>query len=204
MTIRERRPRERSNLREDILSAARSLAAQDGWQHVTIRKVAEQIEYSPPMIYEHFESKEAMLVALMREGFTQLHNAIQHAYNHAKGPRAAVRAIALAYCRFAWQSPELYQVMFGLGSVPLCRDPLPEEISAVYKTTSKAIEELRTKTQAHISNCDDAVEILWASLHGVIALAMAEQITGGLAQVERLCSMIVNNLLIAWQAIGDD
>lgn len=204
MTLRERRLRERTNLREDILSAARTLAAQDGWQHVTIRKVAEQIDYSPPMIYEHFESKEAMLVALMREGFAQLHSAIKHAYSHAKGPRAAVRSIALAYCHFAWQSPELYQVMFGLGSVPFCRDPLPEEISAVYKTTKKAIEELQTKTQAHIPNCDDAVEILWASLHGVIALAMADQISGGLAQVERLCLLIVNNLLSVWQAIGDD
>lgn len=204
MSIRERRLRERSNLREDILSAARLLAAQDGWQHVTIRKVAEQIEYSPPMIYEHFESKEAMLVALMREGFQQLHSAIQRAHANAHGPRAAIRSIALAYCHFAWHSPELYQVMFGLGSVPFCRDPLPKEISAVYASTYNVIKELEVKTQARIPSCDDAVEIIWASLHGVVALAMAEQISGGLAQVERLCLIIVNNLLVAWQAVGDD
>ena len=56
-------------MKQAILAAARDIAAQEGWQAVTIRKVADRIEYSPPMIYEHFENKDAVLLELMREGF---------------------------------------------------------------------------------------------------------------------------------------
>jgi AcrR family transcriptional regulator len=56
-------------MKQAILAAARDIAAQEGWQAVTIRKVADRIEYSRPMIYEHFENKDAVLLELMREGF---------------------------------------------------------------------------------------------------------------------------------------
>jgi len=69
MGIEERRDRERQEMKQAILAAARDIAAQEGWQAVTIRKVADRIEYSPPMIYGHFENKDAVLLELMREGF---------------------------------------------------------------------------------------------------------------------------------------
>ena len=64
MGIKERRDRERQELKQAILEAAREIAAREGWQAVTIRKVADRIEYSPPTIYEHFANKEAILIEL--------------------------------------------------------------------------------------------------------------------------------------------
>ena len=64
MGIKERRDRERQEIKQAILTAAREIAAVEGWQSVTIRKVAERIEYSPPTIYEHFANKEAILLEL--------------------------------------------------------------------------------------------------------------------------------------------
>src|SRR5215831_17182373 len=63
MGFKERRDRERTEMRQAILHAASEIAAQEGWHAVTIRRVAERIEYSPPTIYEYFESKEALLEA---------------------------------------------------------------------------------------------------------------------------------------------
>src|SRR6266702_3194806 len=109
MGIKQRRERERQEMRQEmrqsILSAAREIAAEEGWQAVTTRKVAERIEYSQPTIYEYFENKEAMLLALLRCGYQQLVTVVQEAFASTADPEA--------YWDFAFRSPELFQVMHG-------------------------------------------------------------------------------------------
>src|SRR5262249_24356547 len=122
MGIKERRDRERQELRQAILVASRDIAAREGWQAVSIRKVAERIEYSPPTIYEHFLSKEALLAELMRDGFRLLLERVRAGVSANQAPEARIMGIALAYWEFAWEHPELYQVMHGLGGVPFCFD----------------------------------------------------------------------------------
>lgn len=122
MGIRQRRERERQQPRQGILLAARDIAAQEGWQAVTMRKVADRIEYSPPTIYEHFPSKEAILSDLMRQGFRLLLVELQTVHAAAHDSEAALLAMARVYWNFAWEYPELYQVMHGLDGVPFCSD----------------------------------------------------------------------------------
>src|SRR5215831_9675639 len=74
-----RRERERQELRGQILRAAREIARAEGWQAVTVRKIADQVEYSPAAIYEYFDSKEAILYALMVEGFRLILAELQRA-----------------------------------------------------------------------------------------------------------------------------
>src|SRR3954447_3012419 len=158
MGIKERRDRERQELRQAILTASREIASREGWQSVSMRKVAERIEYSPPTIYEHFTSKDALLLELMREGFRLLMERVQAGNRNAAKPEARIRAVALAYWEFAWDYPELYQVMHGLGGVPFCFDAAgeraggaadmsdPEQFSpeakAVFQYTMDAIKDL--------------------------------------------------------------
>ena len=91
MGTKERRDRERQELRQSILAASRQIAAREGWQAVSMRKVAEQIEYSPPTIYEHFASKEALLLELMREGFRLLMERVQAGNRTAASPERCVQ-----------------------------------------------------------------------------------------------------------------
>src|SRR5262245_12070354 len=146
MGIKERRDRERQELKQAILTSAREIAAAEGWQAVTIRKVADRIEYSPPTIYEHFANKEAILLQITREGFQALLAEIQAADVAASDPAVRLLAAARAYWDFAWKSPELYQVMHGLGGVPFCApevaaaagEPLVET-EAVFEATAQII-----------------------------------------------------------------
>ena len=69
MSAKDRRENEVIQMRQAILKAACDIAAESGWREVTIRKVAEKVEYSPAALYEYFASKEAILLAVMREGF---------------------------------------------------------------------------------------------------------------------------------------
>src|SRR5262245_52280453 len=168
MGIKERRERERRELRQAILAASRDIAAREGWQAVSIRKVAERIEYSPPTIYEHFASKEALLAALMRDGFRLLMERVRASTSAAAAPEARFMGIALAYWEFAWDHPELYQVMHGLGGVPFCSDATlggdeaepPPEAKIVFQFTMDAVNDLGDGVKANCDDLEAAVHIL--------------------------------------------
>src|SRR6266550_3666489 len=91
MGVKERRDRERLEMRQAILDSAREIAAKEGWQAVTIRRVAEKIEYSPPAIYEYFESKEALLEEEGREAFRIFMADLIAARDAQAGPRERLR-----------------------------------------------------------------------------------------------------------------
>jgi AcrR family transcriptional regulator len=213
MGTKERRDRERQELRQAILMASRDIAAREGWQSVSIRKVAEQIEYSPPTIYEHFTSKEALLVELMREGFRLLMERVRAGSSSAAAPDARIMAVALAYWDFAWDYPELYQVMHGLGGVPFCFDAateaaesapnlpssgqVPPEAKAVFQFTMDALKDLTDGGEQDCEEREASVHILWATLHGLVALTMAGRIEGGRAQAAGLVERAVRAFVAA-------
>jgi len=203
MGIKERRERERQELRQAILAAARKLAGQEGWQAVTIRKVAERIEYSPPTIYEHFASKEAILLELMRDGYRMLLADMRQATDALNDPEARVLGLARAYWEFAWRHPEMYQVMHGLGGVPFCTDtaaikaagsPLVEA-DAVFDYTLAALSSLAPQFTSIPCELESAVMILWATLHGLVALTMADRVFGGREHAEQLLERAVRGFL---------
>jgi AcrR family transcriptional regulator len=212
MGIKERRDRERQELRQAILAASREIAAREGWQSVSMRKVAERIEYSPPTIYEHFTSKEALLLELMREGFRLLMERVQ-ASSSVAAPDMRIRAVALAYWDFAWDYPELYQVMHGLGGVPFAFDPGIEaaesapnlsdpelfspEAKAVFQFTMDALKDLGDGDEQDCEEREASVHILWATLHGLVALTMAGRIDGGRSQAAGLVERAVRAFLAA-------
>jgi AcrR family transcriptional regulator len=215
MGTKERRDRERQELRQAILIASREIAAREGWQSVSIRKVAERIEYSPPTIYEHFASKEALLVELMREGFRLLMERVHAGDSAAAAPEARIRAVAQAYWEFAWDHPELYQVMHGLGGVPFCFDGQSEsaenmpttsdpgqvspEAKAVFQFTMDAIKDLVGGGEQDCEEREASVHILWATLHGLVALTMASRIDINYVRASNLLERAVRDFLAAQQ-----
>ena len=120
MGVRERRQREREGLRRAILDTAREIAAAEGWPAVTIRRVAEKIEYSPPIIYEHFSSKEQLVVELLREGFRKMLAGMRAARDAEKDPVAALLAIGRAYWTFAVAHPEMHLGVHGETAFEAC------------------------------------------------------------------------------------
>ena len=120
MGVRERRQRERQELRRAILDTAREIAAAEGWTAVTIRRVAEKIEYSPPVIYEHFSSKEEIVIELMRDGFRRMLAGMRAARDAQKDPVDALLAIGHAYWAFSVAHPEMHLGMHGETAFEAC------------------------------------------------------------------------------------
>ncbi|PJF48307.1 MAG: TetR/AcrR family transcriptional regulator [Chloroflexi bacterium] len=196
---RARRERDKLQQRQAILDAAREIAASEGWGAVTTRRVAERIEYTHPTIYEHFESKGALLAELTREGYRLLLAELQAARARARDPEQVVRDMAQAYCAFAWTHRELYEAMHGLSGVSIEPEAYRKEGEAVIAEARAALEAWAKAEGVKTARVDDAVLILWSTLHGIASLALNKQIVGGKKHAAALAARVVDDLLSAWR-----
>lgn len=119
MGILDRKLRQKEEVRASILETAWNLILTEGWQSFSIRKVADAIEYSVPVIYSHFENKDAILLEFNRKGFQLLAETMGRAKAGEPDPANQIRAMGRAYWNFAFENKEYYQLMFGLG-IPTC------------------------------------------------------------------------------------
>ena len=109
----ERKKRDRENTKNSILKAALDIAIAEGWQAVTIRRISEAIEYTTSVVYGHFESKDALLLEIMDQGFRQLYALSEKALKTENVPRKQLLTISLVNWDFAFANKELYQLMFN-------------------------------------------------------------------------------------------
>lgn len=195
MGIKQRRERERQATQQAILQAALEIASLEGWQAVTIRRVAERIEYSPSALYKYFEDKEAILHALLLQGFGQILAALEQVAARECNARERLLQMASVYWDFVWHHPTLYQLMFDLkGNIHLV-----QEAKAVFLLVRAAIEDWNREHRVQMADLDGAVDILWATMHGLVTLTMAQLVAGGSSRAKHLLSQAVNDLLIAWK-----
>src|SRR5437016_1419565 len=97
MSSEERRQREQQELKRRILETAREIARTEGWSSVTLRKIAERIDYSHAALYSYFANKEQLLLAILREGFELLLADLSRAAQQATTPLEAFRRSVFAY-----------------------------------------------------------------------------------------------------------
>src|ERR1700712_2703940 len=97
MGITERKIRQKEEVYSSILRASWKIVEKEGWQALSIRKIAEAIEYSAPVIYDHFENKEAILLEFTKQGFKLLNERLLKAKKKFSTPEQQIEAIAYAY-----------------------------------------------------------------------------------------------------------
>ncbi|RRA47686.1 TetR/AcrR family transcriptional regulator [Acidipila sp. EB88] len=110
MGAADRRTQEREGMRSKILIAAADLIREDGYDNLTIRKVADRIEYSPMALYNHFPDKDAILKTLAEEGFERFLSGAPK--RSSLPPIDELRRYMLAYVQFAVKHPEQYRLIF--------------------------------------------------------------------------------------------
>src|SRR3954447_9424850 len=121
MGIKERQERDREAVRRAILDAARELFVAVGFENVSIRKIAERIEYSPASIYSYFPSKDDIFFALAEEGFRLLGDPSKGDRREHLAPLEPLQRIRAVFWRvyeFSRQHPEYFALMFLDRSVP--------------------------------------------------------------------------------------
>ncbi|HKR62869.1 MAG TPA: TetR/AcrR family transcriptional regulator [Thermoanaerobaculia bacterium] len=179
MGPRERREREREEIRTLILDAARELFASEGVESVTMRRIAERIEYSPTAIYFHFRDKEALLAELCDADFRVMSQQFT-AIATIEDPIERLRATGHAYVEFGLNNPSHYRVMFMTPKMPAAtaeaklRKGNPEEDAYEFLklTIAQAIREGRFRGDA--TDPDLMAQIIWSGVHGVVSLEIAK------------------------------
>jgi len=172
MGISERKERQKAELRQRILDASREIVHSDGLEGLTMRKVADAIEYSPATIYLHFPGREEIAMELMRDAFQQLRDSFQPT-GAIVDPIERCEAICLAYVGFGIDNPETYRLIFmdapKLSNEMFC--PPDQEADAAFAFLTQTVEQaiaagrLKPHLQAEMVS-----ELLWASMHGIVSL----------------------------------
>ena len=178
MSTIERRARDRQQLQQRILDTARDLFVAHGYDGVTLRRIAEAIEYAPGTIYGYYKDKDALIQALCLADFEAFEK------NFPRGapptdPIEAIEAIGKAYIDFALSHPNHYRLMFmtrrpvtpPAEAMKDADDPARNGYALLRKTVQRAIDAGRLRSR--FRDADLAAQTLWAGVHGMASLQIA-------------------------------
>jgi AcrR family transcriptional regulator len=177
MGVHERREREHEAMREAILSAARDLFLKDGYEHASIRKIADRIEYSPAAIYRYFTGKEAIFFAIAETGFRLFNQAMQEV-EPAGDPLETLRRRLWRYYEFSKTQPEYFALMFVDRSVP--RISREWERFAFIRPTRERLrnvirECIESGALPRSLDPDAVFHLLGAAMYGVAVLRLSDR-----------------------------
>ena len=175
MGIQERREREKEALRQKILDAARELFVNEGYENVSMRKVARKIEYSPTTIYLYFKNKAELLDSVCEKTHLSLLNTLETLFQDLGDPVETLRKCSRAYAEFGLRYPEDYKLTFilrpqyqeGLGLTE--GSPATRMFNYLHAIVRECVRQKKFR-QVDIPTTSQAV---WSAVHGVTSLLIA-------------------------------
>ncbi len=170
MLVKNDRQKHKELTKKAILDVAEEIVLREGWQAVSIRKIAEAIGYSLPVVYNHFESKDAIQEEFVKQGFNMLAMAMQSTKEKHTDPEQQLTQMALSYFEFAFSNAAYYKMMFGLG-IPSCQKA--REIAEIGKFSCTLISTIGSLME--VDNEQRKLlkfHTLWSILHGLTSISM--------------------------------
>lgn len=174
MGITERKEKQKADLKQQILDASIKLFSEQGYENVSIRKIADIIQYSPTTVYLYFKDKNEILFKLHELGFQKMGEYNRELFD-IKNPLIRLHKLGENYIRFGLENPEYYDLMFIL---PAPMDKLREDPSCNWECGDTALNGLK----AVLSECIEKKLIppgdvntlamaVWGMVHGLVSLA---------------------------------
>ena len=186
-----------ADLRRLILDHARHLLVSDGYEALSMRKIARSVGCSATSIYLHFENKDALTHALIDEGMRTLHVTLTAAADAHPDPVARLDALGHAYVRFGLDNPEYYEVMFQLHPERMARYPA-EDYRRARRNIELFGEALAAGEAAGVLTVSSSPEVasaaLWTALHGLVSLHLAQRVDVRVAGDEFIAAAVRQSL----------
>lgn len=179
MASRERRTREKQQIRKQILDAARELFVQRGYDAVSMRQVAQKIEYTPTAIYFHFKDKQDLVNQCCAEEFLHLAKAFQHLLS-VKDPVLRLKQMGMQYIQFGLQHPNHYRLLFMTphphqaperNKIIRRGDASEDAYEILRSTILQCIAEGRFSKR--YQDPELASQVVWSCVHGFTSLYVA-------------------------------
>jgi AcrR family transcriptional regulator len=175
MTVQERRVRQKTLLRQEILDAARDILVREGYEGLSMRKVAERIDYSPTAIYLHFKDRDDLVFCVCEQLMGGLVKELQQVAERHADPLVALRKGLRRYVEFGLKHPQHYQATFGIphGHDPAkdARDQAPgtmgmQAFGFLPRLVAECVKKKKlARVDVHKASC-----ALWAGIHGITSL----------------------------------
>ncbi len=160
----ERKQREKEAIRNSIICAAREIAVQEGWQAVSMRKIADRIEYTPPIVYEYFKNKEDLFKELCLVGHRIIRKELTTLIQQQSDPEKSLIEASLMHWNFAINHPELYQLVFSVE-----RPTINEEVIQEMQIVGNIIKKLKKEDNEDIKD----LVLNWSCLiNGIVSFAV--------------------------------
>jgi AcrR family transcriptional regulator len=197
MGVLERREREKQELRQQILDTARTLFAREGYESVTMRKIADAIEYSPTAIYLYFKDKDQLINELCHADFLALAREFQK-IAQVRDPIERLKKTGLSYVEFGLRYPNHYRLMFMTPHPPHTPEmeadkgnPEQDAYAFLKVIIGQCIEAGLFRPE--FSEVEAVSQILWASVHGIVSLQIAKGCETWVewVPVQRLADMLI-------------
>jgi AcrR family transcriptional regulator len=175
---KQRREREKEALRQVILDAARELFVKEGYENVSMRRIADKIEYSPTTIYLYFEDKAALLFAVCEETFAKLAKRMESISRKSTDPVETLKRGCRAYVEFGLKYPNHYRVTFiNHPDLHLGRENYLREGSMgmrCYSQLRANVEECIKQKRFRHGDLEALTQMMWAGGHGVASLLITK------------------------------
>jgi len=180
MGIAERKEREREEVKDLILSAAREIFLKEGYENTSIRKIATAIEYSPGTIYHHFKDKNELLLALHDKAFECKIESLFLSVQNIADPLERLKATGRSYLRYGLDNPQDYELMFILSCTMEALAVKEEFWQDGAQSINMLKENIRECMEAGYFrkdlNPDEISLILWSQVHGLVSLHNKERL----------------------------
>ncbi|MGD1095280.1 MAG: TetR/AcrR family transcriptional regulator [Bryobacteraceae bacterium] len=197
MGVQERRAREKKELRQEILDAARDLFLREGFEHVSMRKIAEKIEYSPTTIYLYFQDKADLVDCLCEETLARLVRKQTQIDEAIADPVERLRRCLRSYIEFGLKHPNHYKMSFMMSE--LFDDP--DRAVRSRAMGERAFDHLRQglaqcvqQKSIAVADIEATAQVLWATIHGLTSLLIAKPKFPWVER-ERLIDTLVENAI---------
>jgi AcrR family transcriptional regulator len=173
-----RREREKIEMRQLIVDSAIEMYIKEGYDKLTLRSIAQRIEYAPGTIYLYFKDKHELFHAMHEWAFKKLLMEWDEKLSGIKNPIDRLRGISETYINFAFSNPELYDLMFILRE-PMCAEANIEEWPcgmSVFQFLVDTIEEALEKNLLKSENAQTLAFMFWSSTHGMLSLHLRNRL----------------------------
>lgn len=179
MGVKERKARQKKFLRQEIMDAASELFVRDGYENVSMRRIADKIEYSPTTIYLYFKDKAELLEQVCKETFSRLVVRLSKITEQQADPVERLKRGLLAYIEFGLQNPHHYRATFMMR--------LPDEFEKkkhlqedspgmqAFAFLTRGVTDCMKAGKMPPMNVELASQTLWAGIHGITSLLITHQ-----------------------------
>ncbi|HYP28139.1 MAG TPA: TetR/AcrR family transcriptional regulator [Blastocatellia bacterium] len=185
-------------MRQEILDAARDLFVNEGYENVSMRRIAEKIEYSPTTIYLYFQDKSELLFNICEETFARLSNRLEEITKEGDDPIYCLKRGLHAYVEFGLQYPNHYKVTFlNHPTQSVDKERYLQEGAMgmnAYNHLRLGVERCVEANLFRETNIDLLSQSLWAAAHGVTAILITK-CNFPWADKEKMISLVIDNLV---------